>query len=147
MAGSAIRSAPTARRSSSMHSGGRIASSRCTRLASSTTQDSASSATPPTVTGTGICLAPDTAAARNSTRRPSTRTGRPAELVLEPCPPAGRRSAAAWLDDAMFVGVDDNLHPVPQPELGEDAGDVALHGGLAEAEPGGELGVRQALSH
>jgi hypothetical protein len=26
----------------------------------------------------------------------------------------------------MFVGVDGDLHPVPQPELGENAGDVAL---------------------
>ena len=53
----------------------------------------------------------------------------------------------AWPDDAMFVGVDGNLHPVPQAELGEDAGDVALDGGLAEVEPGGDLGVRQALGH
>jgi hypothetical protein len=47
----------------------------------------------------------------------------------------------------MLVGVDGDLHPVPQAELGEDAGDVALDGGLAEVEPGGELGVRQAPGH
>jgi hypothetical protein len=41
----------------------------------------------------------------------------------------------------MFVGVDGDLHPVPQPELGEDAGDVALHGRLAEVEAAGDLGV------
>jgi hypothetical protein len=28
--------------------------------------------------------------------------------------------------DAVFVGVDSDLHPVPQAELGEDADDVAL---------------------
>jgi len=36
--------------------------------------------------------------------------------------------------------VDGDLHPVPQAKLGEDADDVALDGGLAEVEPGGEHG-------
>jgi hypothetical protein len=44
-------------------------------------------------------------------------------------------------DDAMFVGVDGDLDAVAQAEFGEDAGDVALDGGLAELEPGGDLGV------
>ena len=47
----------------------------------------------------------------------------------------------------MLVGVDGNLHPVPQGELGEDAGDVALDGGLAQVEGGGDLGVGLALGH
>jgi hypothetical protein len=42
----------------------------------------------------------------------------------------------------VFVGVDGDLHPVTQPELGEDAGDVALDRGLAEVEPGGDLRTR-----
>jgi hypothetical protein len=41
----------------------------------------------------------------------------------------------------VFVGVDGDLHPVPEAELGEDTGDVALHGRFAEVEPGGDLGV------
>jgi len=32
-------------------------------------------------------------------------------------------------DDAVFVCVDGDLHPVPQAELGEDADDVSLDGG------------------
>jgi hypothetical protein len=42
----------------------------------------------------------------------------------------------AWPDDAVFVGVDGDLHPVAQAEFGEDMGDVALDGGFAEVEPG-----------
>ena len=37
----------------------------------------------------------------------------------------------------MFVGIDGDLHPVTQSKLGEDAGNVALDGGLAEVEPAG----------
>jgi hypothetical protein len=40
-------------------------------------------------------------------------------------------------DDAVFVGVDGDLHAVAQPEFGQDTGDVAFDGGLAEVEPGG----------
>lgn len=47
----------------------------------------------------------------------------------------------------MLVGVDGDPHPVPQPELGEDADDVTLDGDLAEVEPGDDLGVRRALGH
>ena len=36
------------------------------------------------------------------------------------------------------------MHPVPQMQLGEDAGHVGLDGGLAEEEPLGDLGVGQA---
>jgi hypothetical protein len=45
------------------------------------------------------------------------------------------------------VGVDSDLDAVAQAGLGEDAGDVALDGGLAEIEPGGDLGVGQPLGH
>jgi hypothetical protein len=68
-------------------------------------------------------------------------------LALGSCFPAGWRGAVAWPDDAVFVGVDSDLHPVPQAELGEDTDDVALDGGLAEVEPGGDFGIRQALGH
>src|SRR5258707_10033622 len=67
--------------------------------------------------------------------------------ALGSCLSAGWWSAAAWPDDGVLVGVDGDLHPVPQAELGEDADDVALDGGLAEVEPGGNLCVRQALGH
>jgi hypothetical protein len=74
----------------------------------------------------------------------------PASLICPPLlvlrrPSAGRLSAVTGPDDAVLVGVDGDLHPVAQIEFGEDAGDVALDGGLAEAEPGGDLGVGQAL--
>jgi hypothetical protein len=52
----------------------------------------------------------------------------------------------AWPDDAVLVGVDGDPDPVPQAQLGEDADDVALDGGLAEEEAAGDLGVGQALS-
>ena len=47
----------------------------------------------------------------------------------------------AGADDAVFVGVDGDLHAVAQAESGEDAGDVAFDGCLAEVEAGGDLGV------
>src|SRR6185437_1849648 len=58
---------------------------------------------------------------------------------------ASWRSAVAlsWPDDAVFVGVDGDLHAVAQAEPGEDAGDVAFDGCLAEVEAGRDLGVRQ----
>jgi hypothetical protein len=52
----------------------------------------------------------------------------------------------AWPDDAVLVGVDGDPDPVPQAQLGEDADDVALDGGLAEEEAAGDLGVGQALT-
>ena len=77
--------------------------------------------------------------------RPSSPAGSLFVLLLRP--PAGWQGPVTGPDDAVFVGVDGDLHPVAQIELGEDAGDVALDGGLAEIEPGGDLGVRQALGH
>ncbi len=52
---------------------------------------------------------------------------------------------AARPHDALLVGEDRDLHPVAQAQLGQDAGNVALDGGLAEVEPGRDLGVRQPL--
>src|SRR5579862_292963 len=49
----------------------------------------------------------------------------------------------AWADDAGLVGVDGDLDAVAQAEPGQDAGDVALDGCLAEVEPGRDLGVRK----
>jgi hypothetical protein len=43
--------------------------------------------------------------------------------------------------DAVFVGVDSGLHAVAQADSGEDVGDVAFDGCLAEVEAGGDLGV------
>lgn len=40
----------------------------------------------------------------------------------------------AWRDEAGLVGEDDRLGPVSEGELGEDAGDVGLHGGFAEGQ-------------
>ena len=57
--------------------------------------------------------------------------------------PAGWRSAVAWPDDAVLVGEDGDLGAVTQAESGEDAGDVAFDGCLAEVEAGGDLGVGQ----
>ena len=51
---------------------------------------------------------------------------------LGSCFPVGWQSVVAWLDDAVFVGVDGDLHSVPQAKLGEDADDVALVPGSGE---------------
>ena len=66
-------------------------------------------------------------------------------------PPGGRMPAprsvlprswvAARSDDAGLVGVDDGLDAVSKAELGEDARDVALDGGVTEIELRGNLGV------
>ena len=50
----------------------------------------------------------------------------------------------AGSDDAGFVGEDDGLYPVAEVEFGEDAGDVAFHGGVAEVEVGCDLGIGEA---
>ncbi len=44
----------------------------------------------------------------------------------------------------VLVGVDHQLHPVAEPELGEDPGDVRLHGGLREVLDRRDLGVGEA---
>src|SRR5271155_342685 len=55
--------------------------------------------------------------------------------------------AAAWPDDAVFVGEHRDLDAVAQVQLGEDAGNVAFYGGVAEVELGRDLGIRQALGN
>jgi hypothetical protein len=45
------------------------------------------------------------------------------------------------VDKAGFVGVDDRLHAVAEPELGKDPAEVCLDGGLGDEEPPGDLGV------
>jgi hypothetical protein len=39
------------------------------------------------------------------------------------------------------------LDPVAQPELGQDPADVGLYRRLGHVQAGGDLGVRQAMSH
>src|SRR5688500_3149287 len=48
-------------------------------------------------------------------------------------------------DQAALVGQDDRLDPVADPELGEQVAHMGLHGGLADVEGVGDLGVREAL--
>ena len=50
----------------------------------------------------------------------------------------------AGFDEAALVGEHDRLHPVAQPQLGEDVGDVGLDRALADVQVGGELGVALA---
>jgi hypothetical protein len=51
---------------------------------------------------------------------------------------------AAGADDSAFVGEDDDLDAVAEVELGEDAGDMAFDGRVAEVELRGDLGVGEA---
>ena len=44
----------------------------------------------------------------------------------------------------VFVGKDDCLYPVAQPQLSEYVRDVRLHGAFAQVEVSGELGVALA---
>ena len=52
--------------------------------------------------------------------------------------------AAAGLDEASLVGEHDGLGAVVEVELGEDACDVRLDGGVADDEFAGDVGVREA---
>src|SRR6185312_6610934 len=56
----------------------------------------------------------------------------------------GSRSAAGG-DQPRLIGGDNQLGPVTQAELGEDPADVRLGGRRAHHQPGGDLGVGQAL--
>ena len=57
----------------------------------------------------------------------------------------GRRrttgSVTARFNEAGFVGEDDGLGAVVEVELGEDARDVGLDGGVADDELAGDVGV------
>ena len=48
------------------------------------------------------------------------------------------------MDEAGFVGEDDGLGAVVEVELGEDACDVGLDGGVADDELAGDVGVGEA---
>jgi hypothetical protein len=48
-------------------------------------------------------------------------------------------------DDAVLVRINGDPHPVTQPELGQDAGNVTLHRRFAEIQSARDLGVRHAL--
>lgn len=56
-----------------------------------------------------------------------------------------RRGSAA--DEPGLVGEHDRLHTVTDPELGQDAPDMRLDGGLREHEPLGDLAVRQPFGN
>ena len=47
-------------------------------------------------------------------------------------------------DEAVLVGVDHGLDPVPQVEFAQHPAYVGLYGSLGQAEPLGDLGVGQA---
>jgi hypothetical protein len=51
--------------------------------------------------------------------------------------------AGAWLDEAGLVGGDYCLDAVTHSELGQDPGHVGAHGGFADHQGGGDLGVGQ----
>jgi hypothetical protein len=57
--------------------------------------------------------------------------------LLHPIMPRSIRSA--WGDDAGFVGENHDLNSVAKVQLGQDAGDVGLDGGLADDESAGDL--------
>jgi len=46
-----------------------------------------------------------------------------------------------------LVGEYDSLHPVAEPELGQDAPDVGLHSGLRQVHPPGDLRVGEPLGY
>src|SRR6478752_8883833 len=71
----------------------------------------------------------------------------PLQLVRAPMsaqPTAARRSRRS---KPMTPGPEPGLHPVGDPDRAEDAGQVGLHGLLADLEPASDLLVRQALRH
>ncbi len=55
-----------------------------------------------------------------------------------------RRLLTAGLNEARLVGEDDGLGAVVEVELGEDARDVGLDGGVAYDELAGDVGVGHA---
>ncbi|MCW2899036.1 MAG: hypothetical protein JWO67_1301 [Streptosporangiaceae bacterium] len=94
------------------------------------------------LTGLGMLLAASAGhflAVHINCRRPSN-----VHPTATECPgPLGRPSSAdARADEAALVRQDHGVHPVAQLKLGEDAGDVGLHRGLAEEQLGRDLGVR-----
>jgi hypothetical protein len=104
----------------------------------------------------GSCL-------QGHTEAPALDEQRVSALTLAPLPPPSRSSGTApptgtlalWanegfrsvgdsgLDQSGFVGQDDCLDAVAEPELGEDVGDVRLDGGLGHEQGQRDLAVRE----
>src|SRR5581483_5899000 len=86
---------------------------------------------------------------RESSRRRSRRF-RPCRRRRNVCGASGRsiekwsRVGLAWSHESALIGGDDCLCSVAYVELGEDAAHVGSHGGLAEEECGGDLGVAES---
>ena len=57
------------------------------------------------------------------------------------------RSVIAGGDEAGFVGEYDGLHSVAQPEFHQHTTNVGFHGGFAEDEVSGDLGVGPTLGN
>jgi hypothetical protein len=66
--------------------------------------------------------------------------------VTCPSSPGGvpRPLALGWLDEARFVGDDDQLRAVMRTELGQQRADVGLDGGHGDVQGVRDLGVGQA---
>lgn len=47
--------------------------------------------------------------------------------------------------ESGVVGEEGGLDPVGEPELAEDPAEVGLHGGLAEVQPPGDVGVGEPV--
>jgi hypothetical protein len=50
-------------------------------------------------------------------------------------------SGLLWCDQSCLIGEDHRLDPVADPELAQQAGDVAFHCCLADEQAFGQLGV------
>src|SRR5918992_391513 len=85
-------------------------------------------ATTPTAASAGTSIASPTAPAIALNTAPATSSG------------------AKSVDDRFAEGDCDGMSPGVCLELGEDVPDVALHRLLADEEPGGDVGVRHAVS-
>ena len=72
--------------------------------------------------------------------REIVRPGRPGRRPFLP-PPRGRELSGSARAQLVFVGEDHHLDPVPELQLGQDARDVGLDGGLGGVEALGDLGV------
>ena len=93
-------------------------------------------------------------------RGPTPSCWRPAAATRSSTAPSSRRPATEYrpegcgralstcsvdLDEPAAVGGDDQLHPVAYADLGDQAGDVALHGGGGDEEGVADLDGRLAL--
>ena len=60
------------------------------------------------------------------------------------CGEVSSSGGCAWGDDSVFVGLDDGLGAVAEPELLKDACDMGLRRCLADYERVADLGVRES---